>query len=220
ERRLARVVAVADGDPVGSRSDVAQQFAELARLVAVVQRRDEFDRLLQLLHVGHQLGLEVCVEHGCGSVVRNGGGCPGRCARDGAAGQWEPAAGGEGRVGSGQILPTRSSDGFSVFSPSFHFAGHTSPGCAATYCAALTLRSRSPASRPMPSAVTSIAWMMPSGSTTKVARSARPWPSRMFSKLLVITPAGSPIIVYLILPIASEVSCQALCEKWVSVETL
>ena len=31
-----------------------------------------------------------------------------------------------------QILPTRSSDGLRVFSPSFHLAGHTSPGCAAT----------------------------------------------------------------------------------------
>ncbi len=28
------------------------------------------------------------------------------------------------------ILPTRSIEGASVASPSFHFAGHTSPGCA------------------------------------------------------------------------------------------
>src|SRR5690606_14871099 len=172
-------------------------------------------RLLQLLHVGRQLGLEVCVEHGYGSVVRNGGRAsralrPGRCGRPMGTGRW-----GEDRVGSGQILPTRSSAGLSVFSPSFHFAGHTSPGCAATYCAALTWRSRSRAPRPMPSAVPSVAWTMPSGSTRQGARSARPWPSRVFSNLLVVRPAGSPIIVYLSLPIASEVSCQALCEKWV-----
>jgi hypothetical protein len=32
-------------------------------------------------------------------------------------------------------------------------------------------------------------------------------------------PVGSPIIGYLILPMVSEVSCQALCVKWVSVDT-
>ena len=52
--------------------------------------------------------------------------------------------------GCGQILPTRSSEGFRVSAPSFHLAGQTSPGCEATYRAALTLRSSSPASRPMP----------------------------------------------------------------------
>ena len=45
--------------------------------------------------------------------------------------------------GSLQILPTRSSTGFSVFSPCVHLAGHTSPGWEATYWAARTLRSSS-----------------------------------------------------------------------------
>ena len=33
--------------------------------------------------------------------------------------------------------------------------------------------------------VTSISWITPSGSTTKVPRSARPWPSRRISKLVL-----------------------------------
>src|SRR5690606_2511986 len=37
---------------------------QLARGVAVVERGDQLDRLRQLFHVGRQLGLEVCVEHG------------------------------------------------------------------------------------------------------------------------------------------------------------
>src|SRR5690606_33366617 len=59
-----------------------------------------------------------------------------------------------------QILPTRSSEGARVASPSSHLAGQTSPGWAATYWAALILRSRSAALRPIPSAVISTAWMM------------------------------------------------------------
>src|SRR5690606_15960447 len=194
ERGLARVVALAQGNLVGSRSNLAQQLAELARRLAVVQRRDEFDRLRQLFHVGRELGLEVCVEHGVGSWGEGGRGREvsraAMTARDGLR-----AAALCGPRGEGQILPTRSSDGFRVLSPSFHLAGQTSPGCAATYWAALTLRSRSPASRPMPSAVISIAWITPSGSITKVPRSARPWSSRITSKLRVMVPVGSPIIV-------------------------
>ena len=49
-----------------------------------------------------------------------------------------------------QILPTRSSEGLRVFSPSFHLAGQTSPGWDATYCAARTLRRSSSALRPIP----------------------------------------------------------------------
>jgi hypothetical protein len=46
----------------------------------------------------------------------------------------------------------------------------------------------------MPSAVISTAWITPCGSTMKVPRSARPWSSRITSKLRVIAPVGSPII--------------------------
>ena len=34
------------------------------RILSSGHFRDEFDRLLQLFHVGRELGLEVCVEHG------------------------------------------------------------------------------------------------------------------------------------------------------------
>ncbi len=49
-----------------------------------------------------------------------------------------------------QILPTRSNEGFRVSPPSFHFAGQTSPGCDATYCAACTFSISSSALRPTP----------------------------------------------------------------------
>jgi hypothetical protein len=49
-------------------------------------------------------------------------------------------------------------------------AGQTSPGWLATYCAALTLRSSSEASRPMPPALISTIWILPCGSMTKVPR--------------------------------------------------
>jgi hypothetical protein len=88
-----------------------------------------------------------------------------------------------------------------------------------TYWAALILRTSSPALRPTPSQVISITCMTPCGSMTNVARSARPAPGRITPKLLVITPAGSPIIGNRILPIVSEVSCHALWVKWVSVDT-
>ena len=58
------------------------------------------------------------------------------------------------------------------------------------------------------------------GSTTNVPRSARPTSSISTSKLRLMAPVGSPTMVYSILLIAGEVSCQALCAKCVSVETL
>ena len=71
----------------------------------------------------------------------------------------------------------------------------------------------------MPSAVTSMNWMTPSGSTRKVPRSARPWPGRSTWKFSDSCQVGSPIIGYWIFPMVSEVSCQALWVKWVSVDT-
>jgi hypothetical protein len=67
--------------------------------------------------------------------------------------------------------------------------------------------------------VISTIWILPCGSTTKVPRSARPASSIITPKLRV-PPVGSPIIGYWILPMVSEVSCQALWVKCVSVETL
>src|SRR3546814_8515057 len=45
-------------------------------------------------------------------------------------------------------------------------------------------------------------------------------PSRSTSKFVAIVAVGSPSMKYSILPIVSEVSCHALCVKWVSVDTL
>ena len=68
--------------------------------------------------------------------------------------------------------------------------GRPRPGGVRTYWAALILRTSSAALRPTPSDVISMSWITPSGSTTNVARSARPAPGRMTSKLFVIAPGG------------------------------
>src|SRR5690606_31422023 len=47
----------------GSRHDV-EQFAQLVRLLAVVERSDDLDRPGEPLEVGFQLGFEVVIEHG------------------------------------------------------------------------------------------------------------------------------------------------------------
>src|SRR5690606_14766457 len=97
-------------------------------------------------------------------VVERGGGVPAgigsgplprRAGRSGA----EP----ETPRWTGQILPTRSSDGVMVLAPSFHLAGQTSPGCSATYLAAFSLRSVSLTSRAMALSWTSIVLITPSG---------------------------------------------------------
>ncbi len=118
-----------------------------------------------------------------------------------------------------QILPTRSSDGASVASPSSHLAGQTSFGFARTYCAAFTLRRSSVAERPMLPALISTIWILPSGSITKVPRSASPSSSIITPKLRVMTPVGSPTIGYVILLMVSEASCHALWVKCLSVDT-
>src|SRR5690606_19747942 len=74
--------------------------------------------------------------------------------------------------GCGQILPTRSSDGFRVFSPSFHLAGQTSFGLAATYWAALSLRRVSLTSRAIALSWISTVLITPSGLMMKVPRRA------------------------------------------------
>ena len=143
-----------------------------------------------------------------------------RCSRGVDASPAVPSGpyGGCGRsaaTGAATVRSVRScrrgrATGARVLRPSSHLAGQTSPGWAATYCAALILRSSSTALRPTPPAVISTIWILPSGSTTNVPRSARPSSSISTSKLRDSRPVGSPISAYLILPIASDVSCQAL----------
>ncbi|TLD44257.1 MAG: hypothetical protein FAZ92_03481 [Accumulibacter sp.] len=69
ERRPARGIAVrADADLGRQLGDFLHQSEHLARLRAVVERGDEFDRLLDLLQVGAQLVPDVAVEHDCFSI--------------------------------------------------------------------------------------------------------------------------------------------------------
>ena len=65
EGGAAAVGAVgAQRDLVGQADDLAQQLTHLLRFGAVVQRGDQFDRLLQAFEVALELGLEVGVQHG------------------------------------------------------------------------------------------------------------------------------------------------------------
>ena len=146
-------------------------------------------------------------ETGAGEVA------PGRKVRGRATREGRAAS-----VRAAQILPTRSSEGARVSSPSSHLAGQTSPGWLATYCAALTLRSSSAALRPTPSAVTSTTWITPSGSMTKVPRSARPC---LEQDVEVAGDRPGGVADHGVLDLADrvEVSCHALWVKCVSVDT-
>ncbi len=65
ERGPSRVVAVVDQrDAVGERGDLLQQFPRLGGRLAVVERRDEFDRALDSLEIAFELSLDRIVEHG------------------------------------------------------------------------------------------------------------------------------------------------------------
>ena len=110
ERGPAPVVIVADDlDVAGKLGDLIQQRQHLARSGTIVCGRDEFDRQFDITQVSLELGFQVCIEHVTSPVM----------------GRAEPAATGSAIV---QILPTRSSEGASVSSPSSHLAGQTSPG--------------------------------------------------------------------------------------------
>ena len=64
EGRPARVRAIFAYAHLGREGgDVGQQFAHLARGVAVVERGDEFDGGLELFEVGGKLDLDGSVEH-------------------------------------------------------------------------------------------------------------------------------------------------------------
>ena len=66
ERGFAHVQRIVfdHGNFVGLGADVLQEFAQLGGGCAVVQRGYQFDRALQALQIGFQLGLEGVVEHG------------------------------------------------------------------------------------------------------------------------------------------------------------
>ena len=233
ERRFARIVVIAAHDSEILSDSAAmslQQRAHLPRLGAVVERPTSS---IGWVIFGNRpsVAFDGVVQHACscGELAdgQDGGPTPtvgtrplaGDCTPRVPKGP-EPRAHPE-EAGAGEVRSCRRgrATGRGSSSPSSHLAGQTSPGCAATYWAALTLRSSSPASRPTPPALTSTSWITPSGSTTKVPRSARPASSISTSKLRVIVPVGSPTMGYWILPMVSEVSCQALWVKWVSVET-
>jgi len=64
ERRLARIVAVGlEGDLVTEAGDVLQQAQQFLGFLAVIEGRDDLERLRDLLQVGFQLGLEIGVQH-------------------------------------------------------------------------------------------------------------------------------------------------------------
>ena len=65
ERGLAHlgVVVLDDGDLVAQLADFQQQFLQLARTLAVIQRSHQLHRTLQALQVGLQLGFQVVVKH-------------------------------------------------------------------------------------------------------------------------------------------------------------
>ena len=108
QRRRSRRAARA------ARADLALSSSEATSSIGCVT----------LLEVGLQLGLQCGVEHGGSPVGRFG-------RRTRGSGRAPGAAPGRGAAsGSGQILPTRSSDGARVSSPSSHLAGQTSPGWA------------------------------------------------------------------------------------------
>ena len=71
----------------------------------------------------------------------------------------------------------------------------------------------------MPKSFISAVLMIPSGFIMNEPLKAKPSSSIITSKFLDIAPVGSPIIGNFIFLIVSDVSCQALCVKCVSVDT-
>ena len=118
ERRLQLgvVAALLDRDECRSGGDGGQQFDHLPRTLAVVHRCDDLHRTNKAREVALQLLDQIGVQHSRFTIRR--------IKRF------------ELRRRPDQILPTKSSDGAIVLAPGVHFAGQTSPGCAATYCAA------------------------------------------------------------------------------------
>ncbi len=65
EAGLARIAPVeAGGDEIVERGNLLDQLARLARLLAVVQRGDQFHAFAKIAEIGLELGLHGCIEHG------------------------------------------------------------------------------------------------------------------------------------------------------------
>ena len=117
-------------------------------------------------------------------------------------------------------MPTRSSDGARVSSPSSHLAGQTSPGWARDVLGGLHLAEQ----------LGGVAADALGGDLDELddavgvdhERAAVGEALALAQHVEVAADrraVGSPIIGYWILPIVSEVSCHALWVKWVSVDT-
>ncbi len=64
ERRLARILAVGlEGDLVAETCNVLQHAQHFLGLLAVIEGRDDLERLSDLFQIGFQLGLEIGVQH-------------------------------------------------------------------------------------------------------------------------------------------------------------
>ncbi|MCY1372568.1 hypothetical protein D9M69_597830 [compost metagenome] len=73
ERRTTGVAAIGlQGDLVGQADDVLQQPEQLTGFVAVIEGRDDLERLGDLLEVGLQLGFQIGIQHG-GNPLANCG---------------------------------------------------------------------------------------------------------------------------------------------------
>ncbi|MNN33411.1 hypothetical protein D3C81_1471710 [compost metagenome] len=84
EGRDAGVGAIfTQGNLVGQADDIVQQCTELAGFCAVIEGRDDLERLGDLFEVGLQLGLEIGIQHDSRFL---------EFRQRGARGGWNPAA--------------------------------------------------------------------------------------------------------------------------------
>ena len=178
--------------------------------------RHQFNRALELFEVGRQLGLDGSVEHGF-SPDRN---CTGK--RPGPLGGGIPT-----------LIFRRREFGYRRSDLSDQIPqkepGLRRPGSAGgadfarvggPYWAACTLRSSSLASRPMPRSWISATLITPSGLIRKAAAQSQALFLDHHFEIAGDRPGGiADHRVEAIFLMVSEVSCQALWVKWVSVET-
>src|SRR5690606_26427199 len=131
-------------DQIGHAGDLIEEVGEFLRLRPVVEGRHELDRLGDLFEKGLQLGSKGGIEHedslqrwkNCDRKRWESANFSARAERTrtvpGGTGLSIPCHRNE-FPSTNQILPTSSSDGARVSSPSSHLAGQTSPGWLRTY---------------------------------------------------------------------------------------
>ena len=169
----------------------------------------ELDRLGEAFEIGLQLGLDGVVEHGAGSGTNE----QGKCRGNGPLARWPRAEGPGPRSGAGAELDLadeveRRARGSFAFLP-LGRADFARVG--GDVLRGLDLAQQFLGVAADAAGVISMIWIPPSGSMTKVPRSARPASSISTSKLREIARGrvadhrvlGSCLIV-------AEVSCQAL----------